>query len=534
MLIRSIRKMMKQIIWALVIAFALWGVGTMAFRDKGRKGPTFAGTIFNKKISFERYANSYNACKDLAIMQYGDNLPMVIKYLDLEGKAWERLILLTEAKRQNIKVNDQEIVESIKAYPFFQKDGKFDTPIYNYILKYRFNTDPSNFEAETRNSLAILKLRDIVLKDVRVSKEEVNEAYKKEFTEAEFSYFIVKQKDFIRGVKLTEDELRQFYQKNPADFKIPEQINIEYLEFSYPDFAGQVTINEESISAYYNNHLSEFESEKTDEQKTRYKPLEKVKSAIKEKLASIERRNYAREKAWEISDQLFENPDLALIAKNNSLTIKETGPFSKDGPIPTLGLSPQLRETVLSLEQPGQLSDPVPTPNGYYILKIKEKTDSYTPSFEKAKPKIEKVLTEMKSWQLSKQKAEQYGSEIEQIADKEKIDFKQAAERLSLKVQDSGQIKRTDYIPGIGNNPEFTETAFNLKKDEVSRPAKVENGYAIIWLIEYLPIDEQKLEKEFEDYRTKVLEQKKYLVYNEWLSGLKQQANLQSNIKNLK
>ena len=514
-----------------MVAFVLWGIGTMVLGGKSQKGPTFAGTIFNKKISFEQYSDSYNAGRDLAIMQYGDNLPMVIKYLDLEGKAWERLILLAEAKRQNIKVSDQEVVETIKTYPFFQKDGKFDTDIYNYVLKYRLNTDPSNFETETRNSLVIMKLREIALKGVRVSEEEVNEAYKKEFTEAEFSYFIVKQKDLIREVKLTEDELRQFYQENPADFKIPEQINIEYLEFSYPDFADQVTINEESISVYYNNHLSEFESEKTDEQKTRYKPLAKVKSAIKEKLASIERRKYAREKAWEMSDQLFENPDLELIAKNNSLAIKETGPFSKDSPIPTLGLSPQLRETVLSLE-PGQLSDPVPTPNGYYILKIKEKTDSYAPSFEKAKPRIEKILTEVKSWQLCKQKAEQYGSEIGQIADKEKIAFKRAAEGLSLKVQDSGQIKRTDYIPSVGSNPEFIEIAFNLKKDELSRPVKVENGYALIWLIKYLPIDEQKLEKELEDYRTKVLEQKKYLVYSEWLNELKQEANLRSNIKN--
>ena len=215
------------------------------------------------------------------------------------------------------------------------------------------------------------------------------------------------------------------------------------------------------------------------------------------------------------------------------MTIKETGPFSKDGPIPALGLSPQLRETVLSLEA-DRISDPVPTPNGYYILKIKEKTGSYTPTFEEAKPKIEKVLTEIKSWQLCKQKAEQYGSEIEQAADKEKIAFKRAAQRLTLKVQDSGQIKRTDYMPGVGTNPEFTKIAFNLKEDEISRPVKVENGYAVIWLIKYLPIDEQKLEKEFEDYRIKVLEQKKYLIYNQWLDHLKQKANLHSNLDKLK
>jgi len=49
MLIRSIRKIMKQIIWALVVAFVLWGVGTMTLGSKGRKGPTLPGLSLIKK-----------------------------------------------------------------------------------------------------------------------------------------------------------------------------------------------------------------------------------------------------------------------------------------------------------------------------------------------------------------------------------------------------------------------------------------------------------------------------------------------------
>ena len=527
--------MMKQTIWVLVITFALWGVGSMAFRGKGRKGPTFAGTIFNKKISFEQYADSYDACKNLAIMQYGDNLRLVVKYLDLEGKAWERLILLAEVKKQNIKVDDQEVIETIKNYPFFQKDGKFNRDVYTHLLEYTFNTNPASFEAETRNSLLIIKLQDLMLKDTQISKDEVKEAYKKEFNRAEFSYFIVKQKDFEKEVELTEDELRQFYQKNPADFRIPEQINIEYLKFGYPDFADQVRIDERAITGYYNGHLPEFGLEKTDEdeREIKYKPLGEVKDTIKEKLTSIATRKYAREKAWEISDQLFENPDLTAIAENNSLTIKETGLFPKDSPIPALGLSPQLKETALSLEV-GQISDPVPTPNGYYILKLKQKADSRIPSFEEVKPMIEKLSAEMGAWRLCKQKAGQYRSAIDRLARKENLDFKQAAEKLSLEVQDSGEINRTDYFPGIGSNPRFTEIAFNLKKDEISKPVRVENGHALLWLVKYLPLDEQKLEDEFETYRVKALNQKKELVYRQRLAELEQKANLRSNLKDLK
>jgi len=49
------RKNMKRIMWALAIliipAFVIWGAGTSEKRKE--KGPSYAGKVFARKVSFE-------------------------------------------------------------------------------------------------------------------------------------------------------------------------------------------------------------------------------------------------------------------------------------------------------------------------------------------------------------------------------------------------------------------------------------------------------------------------------------------------
>ncbi|MEA3561004.1 MAG: peptidyl-prolyl cis-trans isomerase [Candidatus Omnitrophota bacterium] len=520
-MIKSMRKLTKHIIWALIIAFALWGAGSMAIRSKEQKGPSFAGIIFNKKVSFKEYGVSYQACKNQAIMRYGSDLRQVIKYLDLEQAAWDRLILLNEIKKQKIKITNEEVVETIKNYPFFQKDGQFNKTLYNYLIKDIFKTTPQTFEAEIKDSLSILKLRGLILTKVSLTKEEVKNAYKKEFDKAEILYSLIKKNDFKSAVELSEDQLKNYYHKNLEEFRIPQQVNLEYAEFNYADFENKVVIGEKAITEYYHSHLKEFELE---EGKTEYKPLKEVKDTIKRKLTSLETRKLTQQKTDEVSDEIFDNPDIL-----DSLELKETGFFSGESTLPAFGWSPQLHDRAFSLET-GEISDPISTPKGLYIIRLKEKKESYLPDFEEAGEKVKQSLIELKSWQLSEAAAGDYRLRIEQSLQKENIDFKEAAEGLSLEIKNSGLFTRTGYIPGIGKNSEFVKTAFGLKEGEISMPVKVTNGYAILWLIKYQPADEEKLTQEFDKYQSKVLAEKESLTFLLWFNELKRNAGLKSNL----
>ena len=116
----------------IVPAFVLWGSGSLL---RNRQEQTFAGIMFGKKISLQEFQDAFSAEKTSAILQFGDKLSEFEGQFNFEAAAWERLMLLQEAKKRKITVTDKEVVDFMQKLPLFQRNGKFDSKIYDQILK---------------------------------------------------------------------------------------------------------------------------------------------------------------------------------------------------------------------------------------------------------------------------------------------------------------------------------------------------------------------------------------------------------------
>ena len=166
---------------ALIIipAFTLWGFGG-AFRSREESKPL--GKIFGHPVSNLELRDSVSAVTTTAIMQYGDKFPEVEKNLNLEAQAWERLILLYEAKRRGIRASDQEVIREIESLPYFQYKGGFDNRIYNQTLQYVFRLKARDFEEQVRASLILSKLYKQITDSPKLD-DKGKEAKFKEFVE---------------------------------------------------------------------------------------------------------------------------------------------------------------------------------------------------------------------------------------------------------------------------------------------------------------------------------------------------------------
>lgn len=153
------KKTRKRILIALAIvvvpAFTFWGFSGAL---RSQKESNYAGRIFGKKISLLDFQDALGATKNSAIIQYGDNFEEIQKYLNLESQAWERLVLLFEAKKRKITVTDKEVIDYLQHYPFFQRKGQFDNSLYSQMLEYVFRTPARQFEEQTRQNLVLAKL----------------------------------------------------------------------------------------------------------------------------------------------------------------------------------------------------------------------------------------------------------------------------------------------------------------------------------------------------------------------------------------
>jgi len=169
---------MKRILWGLALviipAFVLWGA--VGLLERGR----YAGSIFGKKISYEDYGKSYTAVRNLAVLMYGSKYNEMREGLNLEQAAWDRLIVLTEARKKKIKIQDAEVIGRIASLGVFQaKEGYFDQRNYTMILGNILRTTPRDFEEQVRESLMIERLITQVFATAALpTEEEIQEAMK--------------------------------------------------------------------------------------------------------------------------------------------------------------------------------------------------------------------------------------------------------------------------------------------------------------------------------------------------------------------
>jgi len=463
------KKLMKIIMWCLIITFALWGAGSVA-----RTSRNYAGIIFGEKIPPQQYSRAYYAVFNRAKMVYGDKLPKMQKFLNLEGQAWDRLILLYYAKKKRIKANNKEVVERVASIPFFQSEGSFNQKAYNYIVQNVFGATPREFEESVREDIIISKVVDSVEKDISIKEEEVKEAYSRKNEKADISYVLINTDSFKKDVAIDEAELEPFYNSHKEQFRTPEERNVYYINLPYPEKEG-----------------AGDEKEKT------------------------------KQLAQEINDYLNLGEDFNALAKKYNLKIKETGLFSFGEAIPNIGLSYPFSIAAFGLSEERK-NNVVEDTMAFYVIKLKEKIPPSIPPFEEAKDDVQSALIVHKAEGLAKGSAENYL----ELLNLQKTSLENLSKQTKTDIINLKDITRESYIKDIGYNVEFSKAYFAIKEKEFTGPVKVGKGYCLIRLDKLKPIDAEIFQKEKQEFKKKLLEEKKKKAFQGWFAGLKQKANL--------
>lgn len=535
------KRTVKILLWiiavVIIVAFVLWGTPSR-FDEKQNNMPSFAGEIFGKKISPDKFVEAYQISRNQAIMVYGQDFQKYAQFLNLEDDTWNRLILLEVAK--DIKVSNEEVIEKMRSFAFFQKNGKFDRETYNLLLKYVFRTSARNFEEQIRQSLVIEKLIQEVLNNVTVTDEELESEYAKENETAIASYILVKNEDFKITEEVPEGELKNFYDAHQENFKKPTQVNVQYIKIDFESQKEKIEVVDEEIQAYYEEHKEDFikpEADSVDAAQKKedvtetpaYKPLEEVKEGIKNIILGEKTQQKTQEAAYQVSDFIYEGHSLEDAAQKFALPLGETGLFGASDSIPEIGWSYQFYTAAFELEK-DQISDVIQTPKGYYIIKLISKREPHIPILEEIKAEVQNALGQEKASERARRKA----MEIFTIIEKEKgtvgFDFAKSAEALGFTIQTTEGFKRDGYIPSLGEAMEFGKEAFRLNQGDISGVIKVPKGYAILRLDEKKPFDKEKFVQEKMDFKDNLLSNKRQQYYSDWFKKLKEQANLKSNL----
>jgi hypothetical protein len=171
---RWIRRSIGWIAGLAIGGFLLWIVGT-AVSIQGMQADA-AGALFGRTVPTHLYLNALQAVSRQAILTHGDNAAKALPKEQLENQAWERLMLLAEARSKRIRVSDREVSQEISQWPIFHdKNGDFDRQSYEAILRYTLGVPPRIFEEEIRESLTVAKLVQRPIGDVQLEPQDLLE-----------------------------------------------------------------------------------------------------------------------------------------------------------------------------------------------------------------------------------------------------------------------------------------------------------------------------------------------------------------------
>ncbi len=448
----------------IVPAFVLWGAGSF-MGDKGNGRSGYVGKIFGKKISALEYNEALEAVRNQAFIQFGDNLAEVQKYLNLETQAWERIILLAEAKRRGIKTKDREVIETVESYPFFQRNGRFNERIYQDMLKYAFRAQARVFEEQVRQNLAISKLFGQVTDTVKIEDNERRMEYEKANEQVSVYYIAALPADFAKAVTPTDNEVSAYFANNKLEFKEPLSFNLEYI----------ASESEDKINGI---------------------------------LPHLKKKEYFNK-----------------LLKDTKLEMKETGLFAETSPIPGIGWLPQVTELLFKVKI-GQFLPVLKMDKTYYLIRLKERKEPFIPEFDKIKDKVKEALIKQRSTDIAKKKIEECYAQLKQnyTNNPGTADFERTAASFGLKSNSTSMFKYGSYIEGIGASDAFWIYTKNLKENEPSKVISLPSGFYIIKIKSRLPVDENKFKEEAAEFGKKLLLQKKQEHFTSFVTELKKSS----------
>lgn len=415
-------KRLIQIALVLLIVppFAFFGLESYT-RSMGAKDDV--ASVNGIGISQREFAEELRQQQDRLRAAFGSGFdPAALDTPETRGALLEALVsqrlVADAAQRGNLTVSDELLRETIAGIPAFQSDGQFSKSNYEVLLRAQ-NMTPQMFEARLRHDMALAQLRRSI-SETGIASRSVAErlaALRDERREVQES--LVPAAPLRAQVKLTEAQLKAYYDANPAEFRIPERVRAEYVVLSADALARQDAVSDAEIKAAYDARAAQY---RVEEQRRASHILVKT-----------------REEAEKLAAELKKAPGrFAELAKKHS---QDAGSAQQGGDLGFFGrgmLLPAFEEAAFRQKE-GAIGDPVETGEGWHVIRVTAVQAAKSRSLQEVRGELAAELAKQKGARRFAEAAEAFGNMVYEQADS----LKPAAERFKLPLQQSGWIART-------------------------------------------------------------------------------------------
>ena len=494
------KKRLVQVILALVILpFALWGVSSYRSTSGGADA---LATVDGEKITQQEFDNAMRQQQDRMRQILGANYNQAmfeqpeIKQSILNSLVNQRLLIL-KAHAAGLTVSDDQLAQIIAGIGAFQKDGHFDKQQYEAVLA-RQNMSPMMFEARVRQQLSVNQLTDGFNQNGYASNTVADNLIRLNEQQRVVSVARIAPDAFMKQARVDDAAVKDYYEKNQAEFKVPERARVEYVELSSADLLPQINVSDDEIRKYYEGNKAQFG---TQEQRDAAHILISVAAQ-----ASAAEKQAARAKAERILKEAKKSPQkFAELARKYS---EDPGSASHGGDLGFFNRGMMVKpfdDAVFSLK-PGEISGLVQSDFGFHIIKLLAIKPAHVKPLAEVKSSIVQQIKQQKADDKFAELADKFSNTVYEQSDS----LKPAAELVGVTIKQSGWLDKGE--PGaLPWNDKALQAVFSddvLKDKRNSAAVEIApNTLLAVRLLAYKPASTRSLAEVAPVIRKRLLRQ---------------------------
>ena len=416
------------------------------------------GELIRQKENYSRFSR-------------GQSFPAKMMLDGLIGSRISRV----EADRLGLTASDAEVDAEI-VRQFKTDDGKpFDADKVKDLVTDQFGTVAA-YRESVRDDLSSKKLDAFLTSGVTVSEQEVLDDFQKKNTKFDLSYVAINSSDLAKTIKPTDDELKDYFEKNKPSYYINvPQKKIKYVFVNTGKIGEKLQITDADLKAEYD----------------KLTPDKKIAGVLGQEIvlrvAKPELDGQVQSKANELVQQLKKDgPTVSEaafgeLAKGHSEN-PATAPIGGKLPGPVrenLQKSDDPYQRLLKMK-PGEVSEPISYQSRYFILR---RGDDVPKTFDVAKKELDVSLRNRRAYSAAAELAQKVAESLKETKDPMKTAQAFAAQANMSPadmVRETAYIKPGDDVPNIGVSPQFEEGIAGLENpNDVGDKTPIQNGFAV-------------------------------------------------------
>jgi peptidyl-prolyl cis-trans isomerase D len=383
--------------------------------------------------------------------------------------------LAFEAARLGLRVTDEEHADLLKKLvpTAYVGDSFIGMDKYTAEVQSRFQVDVPEFESEVKKELLQEKFQRLVTDGISLTQGEILDEYRRNNEKIKIDYVVIKPEDLQAKIEASDAELAAYFEKNKAQYIVPERRTIDYAVLDYAQLRQRAQITEDEEKGYYQSHIDAYKLEdRAHVAHILFKTVGKTDAEVAE----------IKKKAEDVLNKAKHGAKFADLAKQYS----EDTTKDKGGDLDWIVRGqtvPEFEAAAFSLPK-GSISDLVKTQYGFHIIQVIDRQMARTQTFDEVKASIQSQLQQEKGDQLGETQSAQIAEEIRR-AGREPIE--ELAKKFNLVTGEAKQVEANQPLPELGNAPGLLDDAFRLRVGDLSAPIHTDRGYVVFTVKDIQP-----------------------------------------------